>query len=375
MIDEILFHFSFQITDIFGVKMLGNWQASLLITDEPSNFENQHGQLYVLHTQPDGSIRGYCVSRPFYWKGTEEWARRSQVCERFYDVSFVSGDNKDPLISYGGGTDDDTAFLIHDASDCWSGDQIVYESSKTISDNILCVAKLEDALDHVVKTKIWPKYGTIVVGYSKFTNEEVSANVASGKWQSRSLLPYPFVVFADDMRNKVEVSKAVLREYDGNTFSLMGHMLAILDEAKIAGVKYVAWKKLDQDTAPDEMEKIIRLMLYLELSKEDKFFDLEHGDWQEKLAEFRKTNIGGTEFDGLKRTPIMERYEELEGAYKKLGFDPRMMELGLMLKMGGNKAKPNDKAPPPANDKDPTKWGQTVEMLKAVVKGRASDPD
>lgn len=354
--------------------MFSNWQASLLITDEPSNFENQNGRAYVLHTQPDGSIRGYCITRPFSWKDTDEWARRSHVCKRYFNVTLNSEMGIDPLISYGGDTDTDSVFIIYDDSNCWFGEGFSYESSKTISDKILCVAQLDEALRHLVKDEKWPNFETIVIGYRVLSDYEISTNVSSGKWQSRSLLPYPFVVFADEMTYKVEVAKEVLREYDGNTFSMMGHMPQIFDEMKIAGVKYATWKKASHDSTPEEMEKIVRMMLRLESNKEKGFFDIKHKNWQEQLAEMHKLNIGGTEFDGLDRTPIIKRYEELESSYSKLGFDPRMMELGLLKRMGGNE-KSKEQIPQLEEKRDPTKWGQTLDMLKAVVKGRASDSD
>lgn len=353
--------------------MKGNWQASLLITDEPSNFENQTGRAYVLHTQPDYTIRGYCITRPFMWRKTDDWARRTDLC-RHYDVAFDSWDGKDPLVSYGGDNDKDTVNIIYDPSTCWTDEPIIYESSKTISQDTLCVAQLEHALAHILNTQKWPAFSTIVIGYTEFVNEEIYENVASGKWQSRSLLSYPFVVFAGEMTHKVDVAKNVLRSYDGNTFSLMGHMLPIFDELRIAGIKYAVRKKAGNDTTQDEIEKITRLMLHLESDKERNFFNLEHRDWQKNLEEFRNLNIGGTVFDGLKRTPLVDRYLELEDAYAKLGFDPTMMELGLLMKAAGKQSKVDE----PNNAKrrdDFTKWGQAVDMLKAVVKGQPSDPD
>ena len=354
--------------------MLESWQGSLLITDEPSDFENQNGRAYVLHAQPDSSIHGYCITRPYRWNDSDEWVQRSHLFERQFNYPIKSLGGIDPLISCGGDTQNDTAFLIHDASDCWFGETYLFESSKTISDKILCVAKLEDAINHLQKTEKYPKFGTITIGYTVFTSQEVSANVASGKWQSRSLLPYPFVVFGNEMTKKVDVARDVLRVYDGNALSLMAHMLSIFDDVKIAGAKCAAWMKAGENTTPDELEEITRLMLHLEGNKEKGVIDTEHGDWQEELANFRKMKIGRTEIDGLLRSPLVERYEELENAYSNLGFDPRLMEMGLMLKMGGNKnaqepvSKPDDK-------RDPTEWGKTIDMLTAVVKGRASDPD
>lgn len=355
--------------------MSDNWQDSLLITDEPSNFENQIGRAYVLHVQPDNSFHAYCITRPFCWKDTGEWARRAYLCDHYFDFPIRSPDGIDPLISYGGDTESDTAFLIHDGNDCWFGETYLYESSKTIIDKILCVAKLEDALNHLRKTGKYPKFATISMGYTVFTNEKVSANVASGKWQCRSLLPYPFVVFANEMTKKVEVAKEALRESDGNMLSQFRHMYSIFHDVKIGGIKWAAKEKVGDDTTPDELEEITRLMLQMEENKEQGVFDIEHGDWQEQLAEIRNAKIDGTEFDVFKRSPILKRYEELESAYKKLNFDPTVMELGLILKMSGNKANADDKAPQDEEKRDPTKWGQTAEMLKAVVKGQASDPD